>query len=261
MTEREPVAAVEAGKRSDYAKSAAHYEEERYRESPHMSFYLGYRAQEMVAAIRAATPAPAVIVDVGCGTGVNLMHLKRGFPGAAIVGIDLSEAMLKMAAARAEAGQQGYSLAQGSAFRLPFADQSLDALVSTRFIHQFPHALKIELFREFRRVVRPGGCLAVEFYARPYALLQYRLPAVLTKWRKPGGPQEARLEEYLHHYPSRAEVKEIAGPGARRVPVRASFCRTLYGVLGPRALGWWTRLTRLDPFLAAYSEFLVVRRN
>jgi ubiquinone/menaquinone biosynthesis C-methylase UbiE len=260
-TELPPVAAVEAGKRSDYAKSAAHYEEGRYRESPHMSFYLEYRAQCLVAAIRASTPTPAVIVDVGCGTGVNLTHLKKGFPGAAIIGIDLSEAMLKMAAARAEAGDRLFSLSQGSAFRLPFADQSLDALVSTRFIHQFPHPLKIELFREFKRVVRPGGCLAVEFYSRPYAMLQYRLPAALTTWRKPDGPQEGRLEEYLDHYPSRAEVREIAGPGARKIPVRASFCRIFYRALGPRILTGWTRLTRLDPFIAAYSEYLVVRQN
>jgi S-adenosylmethionine-diacylgycerolhomoserine-N-methlytransferase len=40
---------------------------------------------------------PARILDVGCGTGDNLVRLYRAFPTAELTGLDLSEAMLEVA--------------------------------------------------------------------------------------------------------------------------------------------------------------------
>lgn len=45
----------------------------------------------------AARPAPLRILEVGCGTGRNLVALARRFPRATITGVDLSEAMLAIA--------------------------------------------------------------------------------------------------------------------------------------------------------------------
>ena len=47
---------------------------------------------------RSAQPKPARILEVGCGTGRNLLRLARIFPHAHISGIDLSPAMLTVAA-------------------------------------------------------------------------------------------------------------------------------------------------------------------
>lgn len=48
-----------------------------------------------------ASPRPARILEVGCGTGRNLVRLARLFPQAQITGIDLSNAMLAIAARQA----------------------------------------------------------------------------------------------------------------------------------------------------------------
>lgn len=45
----------------------------------------------------AAIPAPARILEVGCGTGKNLVALARRFPQATVTGVDLSERMLALA--------------------------------------------------------------------------------------------------------------------------------------------------------------------
>jgi len=45
----------------------------------------------------AAMTRPARILEVGCGTGKNLVHLARLFPEAAVTGLDLSEPMLAVA--------------------------------------------------------------------------------------------------------------------------------------------------------------------
>jgi S-adenosylmethionine-diacylgycerolhomoserine-N-methlytransferase len=45
-------------------------------------------------------PAPAQVLEVGCGTGRNLARLARRFPQAAFTGVDLSAAMLRQAQRR-----------------------------------------------------------------------------------------------------------------------------------------------------------------
>ena len=46
---------------------------------------------------RSAAPAPLRILEVGCGTGRNLIQLARLFPHAQLTGVDLSAAMLNVA--------------------------------------------------------------------------------------------------------------------------------------------------------------------
>src|SRR5262249_12988537 len=45
----------------------------------------------------ARSAAPSRVLEVGCGTGKNLVALAEAFPSATITGIDLSEAMLEVA--------------------------------------------------------------------------------------------------------------------------------------------------------------------
>jgi S-adenosylmethionine-diacylgycerolhomoserine-N-methlytransferase len=59
------------------------------------SFLFGREAVVRLAA--SAHPAPARILEVGCGTGRNLAALARRFPQAQITGLDLSDAMLAIA--------------------------------------------------------------------------------------------------------------------------------------------------------------------
>jgi S-adenosylmethionine-diacylgycerolhomoserine-N-methlytransferase len=55
------------------------------------SFLFGRRG--LIEAV-AAQASPRRVLDVGCGTGTNLVHLARAFPGAELFGLDISEHML-----------------------------------------------------------------------------------------------------------------------------------------------------------------------
>ena len=55
------------------------------------SFLFGRTA--LIRAI-AADSQPRRILEIGCGTGSNLLYLHRQFPDAAITGLDLSADML-----------------------------------------------------------------------------------------------------------------------------------------------------------------------
>ena len=107
--------------------------------------------------------APATVLDVATGTAGVALAL-RARTGAAVVGVDLTEAMLRQGrdnVRRARASGIAFTLGRGEA--LPFPDASFDALSFTYLLRYVddPGAALAEL----ARVVRPGGVVAsLEFH-------------------------------------------------------------------------------------------------
>jgi ubiquinone/menaquinone biosynthesis C-methylase UbiE len=100
------------------------------------------------------------LVDVGCGTGRFLDFLKQAWPRLPAIGIDMSEAYL------AEAKRHlkrwcwlDFMVANGEA--LPIDDESQDAMTSIFMFHELPPKVRRAVFREFARVLKPGGRLVV----------------------------------------------------------------------------------------------------
>ena len=84
-------------------------------------WYAGMRAISWSLLEKASLPPGARILDGGCGTGENLVHL--GKMGEAI-GIDLSEEALSLCATR------GVRLVRGSVLGLPFGEGTFDLVTS-----------------------------------------------------------------------------------------------------------------------------------
>ncbi|MGW6271168.1 class I SAM-dependent methyltransferase [Streptomyces sp. NPDC055060] len=98
------------------------------------------------------------VLDAGCGTGRALPALREVVgPAGIVLGADLTPAMLKAAtdAGRDRAGQ----LLLADVTRLPVRDASLDAVFGAGLISHLPDPA--QNLRELRRVVRPGGVLAL----------------------------------------------------------------------------------------------------
>jgi ubiquinone/menaquinone biosynthesis C-methylase UbiE len=105
--------------------------------------------------IRAALPESArTVLDVGCGDGTLARYLASG--DRRVIGLDVDAAPLPRKS-------DGASYVQGSAEALPFADDSLDAIVLVMVLHHVdaPRALA-----EFRRVLGRGGRLELLGYGR-----------------------------------------------------------------------------------------------
>lgn len=99
------------------------------------------------------------VLDVGCGTGVDLPSmLERVLPGGEVIGIDVSSRAVA-AATRRLAGVDGASAAVADAHELPFVDGSFDACRADRTLQHLarPDAAVVEL----RRVLKPEGWLVV----------------------------------------------------------------------------------------------------
>ncbi|NYT00149.1 MAG: class I SAM-dependent methyltransferase [Methanocellales archaeon] len=93
------------------------------------------------------------IVDVGSGTGYLAIEIANATPSAKVWGIDLSKKMVEIARRQAE-GLSNVRFEHGNATNLPFAENSVDFVVSTGSLHHWKHPVKI--FDECFRVLKNG---------------------------------------------------------------------------------------------------------
>lgn len=108
-------------------------------------------------------PVPVRVLDLGCGTAQLTADLAARYPGAAVVGADLSSDMLAVANGRAAAASFG--LANASVYALPFADGSIDLVTNTISYHWYLDHRRA--LAEIRRVLRPGGHFVMATISSP----------------------------------------------------------------------------------------------
>lgn len=112
---------------------------------------------------------PALVLDVASGTaGVATQVARRS--GARVVGVDLTEAMLRRGGRNVAALGLGHrvGLVAGRAEQLPFADATFDALTFTYLLRYVEDPAAT--LRELARVVKPGAPVAsLDFLVPPRA--------------------------------------------------------------------------------------------
>ena len=102
------------------------------------------------------------ILDLGCGTGLELEYYFSSNPGAHVTGIDLSAGMLK--ALNKKFPDKHLTLIQGSYFDLPLGDGCFDAAVSVESLHHFTKEEKTGLYRKLYLALKDGGYFILTDY-------------------------------------------------------------------------------------------------
>jgi ubiquinone/menaquinone biosynthesis C-methylase UbiE len=104
---------------------------------------------------------PKRILDLGCGYGKTTFSLKKRWPQAQVIGLDPAMPCLRLA--RRLATERGHAIdwQQGIGERLPFDDASIDLVAMTMVLHEIPPAEIRTILAEVRRVLRPGGRVAM----------------------------------------------------------------------------------------------------
>ena len=104
----------------------------------------------------------AKILDLGCGTGLELESYFKLNPEAEITGIDLCEAMLK--SLKKKFVNKKVNIIVGSYFRVPFGEEIYDAAVSVESLHHFTKSEKIPLYNKLHKALRDGGYFILTDY-------------------------------------------------------------------------------------------------
>lgn len=110
--------------------------------------------EEMLSRLEWVKFSPEVVVDLGCGTGGALRGLRKRFPRARLIGMDISSGMLEEAR-RHQPWLRKPRLVCADMERLPLRDASVDLLFSSLTL-QWSNTPE-QVFQEARRVLRPGG--------------------------------------------------------------------------------------------------------
>jgi len=100
------------------------------------------------------------IVEVGCGRGGGLSFVKRYFKPKTHAGLDLEKQAINFC--KRHYKEEGGHFYQGTAQKLPFADESFDVLLNVESSHRYP---QMPIFlSEVKRVLRKDGyCLLIDF--------------------------------------------------------------------------------------------------
>ena len=102
------------------------------------------------------------ILDLGCGTGLELEKYYLLNPSARITGIDLSQGMLSTM--KKKFADKDITLICGSYFDVPFGMSLFDSAVSVESLHHFTKAEKVPLYTKLRRALKDGGYFVLTDY-------------------------------------------------------------------------------------------------
>ena len=123
--------------------------------------------------------SPQAILDVGCSVGMSTFALKTLYPQAKITGLDLSPYFLAVAHQRSQQSQAEITWVHAAAEATGLPEATYDLASIFLVCHELPQLATQQILQEMRRLLRPGGYLAImdmnpqsEIYAQmpPYIL-------------------------------------------------------------------------------------------
>ena len=105
----------------------------------------------------APTEAAVRILDVGCGTGLELEAIFERAPNARVTAMDQAPRMLAELARKYEARRHRIELLEASCLDWPDGLEGFDYVVSILCVHHFPPDTKVGIYRSFRQALKSGG--------------------------------------------------------------------------------------------------------
>ena len=174
--------------------------------------------------------AGSMVLDLGCGTGLELEEYFALNPYAKVTGIDLSEAMLN--ALKAKFPEKDLSLIHASYFEIPFGEKKYDAAVSVESLHHFPAGMKAALYKKLHSALKEKGVFVLTDYFAESGELEKEYFQKLAELKK-----EQRLsDELFYHYDTpllvEHETEILRQAGFRNVQILKQWGESTFTVLG-----------------------------
>ena len=152
----------------------------------------GDRMYPITAALLPDTPG-AEILDLGCGSGLELDAYFPLNPTAVVTGIDLSRELTDLLLKKH--AERSVQVILGSYFDEEFGEGIFDAAVSVMSLHHFAAERKIPLYRKVKAALKPDGFLVLTDYFAPDEEWESRLFREYERLKR-----EQNLPDGVHYH-------------------------------------------------------------
>ncbi len=134
------------------------------------------------------------ILDLGCGTGLELEFYFQLNSEASVVGIDLSADMLE--SLQKKFTYKNIGLINGSYFDVPLGENRFDAAISVESLHHFTDVQKLGLYRKLSRALTENGYFVLTDYFAESEELETHYFSELERLKSEQG---LKLDAFYHY--------------------------------------------------------------
>ncbi len=169
------------------------------------------------------------VLDLGCGTGLELEEYFALNPGAEVTGIDLSKEMLD--ALKAKFPEKKLTLIRASYFDEPLGEKQYDAAVSVESLHHFTAEKKASLYKKLHAALKENGVFVLtDYFAESEELEKEYFQNLADLKRELGLPDD---EFYHYDTPLLAEheMDILCRAGFREVRIVKQWSESTFTVL------------------------------
>jgi len=147
------------------------------------------------------------ILDIGCGTGIELDYIWEQIPNAHIICVDVSRGMLDLLLKNHPGSHDRITVIEASYIDWTYPSSTFDIVVSNMTMHHLWPEEKVEIYQKILKTLKPGGAyiegdfivkddLMAEQYRRRYEIITANLP------------DKAKAGEYHIDIPCTLEVQK-----------------------------------------------------
>ena len=173
------------------------------------------------------------VLDLGCGTGLELEEYFAINPCAEITGIDLSEDMLN--ALKAKFPEKHLTLIRASYFEAPLGEKKFDAAVSVESLHHFPAEMKAALYKKLHMALKMNGVFVLTDYFAESEDLEKEYFRNLAELKR----EQGLSDDTFYHYDTPLlvdhEMELLRQAGFSDVRIMKKWGESTYTVLSTKA--------------------------
>ena len=164
------------------------------------------------------------ILDLGCGTGLELHYYFALAPDVKVTGIDLAPGMLRTL--KEKYPRKDLTLIQGSYFEVPFGEAAFDSAVSVESLHHFTREEKLPLYRKLHAALKESGFFILTDYFAPDDAYEIFYRQELLRLKKEQGISDDAFYHYDTPLTVAHETEALLAAGFSKVEILGSWGAT-----------------------------------